>query len=305
MQRSKTMRFFGRNIELFTLSFPSILYIFVMAYLPMFGVVIAFKNYVYDKGIFGSEWIGFKNFEFLFVSETAFRITRNTVLYNLGYMLLTTVSALAVAILLNEISKKWLKLYQTSMILPYFLSWVVMSYIVMAFLDHQNGFLNGWLASVGLEEVKWYFEAKYWPYILNLVHLWKAIGFSALVYYAGILGIDAELYEAARIDGAKRWQLITNITIPQLTPLIIILLILSIGSMFRGDFGLHYFVPNNNGMTYATTDIIDTYIYRALSEIGDVSMASAVGLYQSFVGFVLVVTANFIVRKINEDNSLF
>ncbi|WP_309123122.1 ABC transporter permease subunit [Paenibacillus sp.] len=305
MQRSKTVRFFGRNIELFTLSFPSILYIFVMAYLPMFGVIIAFKNYVYDKGILGSEWIGFKNFEFLFASETAFRITRNTVLYNLGYMLLTTVAALAVAILLNEISKKWLKLYQTSMILPYFLSWVVMSYIVMAFLDHQNGFINNWLEAAGLEKIKWYFEAKYWPYILNLVHLWKAIGFSALVYYAGILGIDGELYEAAKIDGAKRWQLITNITLPQLTPLIIILLILGIGSMFRGDFGLHYFVPNNNGMTYATTDIIDTYIYRALSEIGDVSMASAVGLYQSFVGFVLVVTANFIVRKINEDNSLF
>jgi len=305
MQRSKTVRFFGRNIELFTLSLPSILYIFVMAYLPMFGVIIAFKNYVYDKGIFGSEWIGFKNFEFLFTSETAFRITRNTVLYNLGYMLFTTVAALTVAILLNEISKKWLKLYQTSMILPYFLSWVVMSYIVMAFLDHQNGFINNWLAAAGLEKIKWYFEAKYWPYILNFVHLWKAIGFSALVYYAGILGIDGELYEAAKIDGAKRWQLITNITLPQLTPLIIILLILSIGSMFRGDFGLHYFVPNNNGMTYATTDIIDTYIYRALSEIGDVSMASAVGLYQSFVGFILVVTANYIVRKINEDNSLF
>ncbi|HZG74572.1 MAG TPA: ABC transporter permease subunit [Paenibacillus sp.] len=271
----------------------------------MFGVIIAFKNYVYDKGIFGSEWIGFKNFEFLFTSETAFRITRNTVLYNLGYMLFTTVAALTVAILLNEISKKWLKLYQTSMILPYFLSWVVMSYIVMAFLDHQNGFINNWLAAAGLEKIKWYFEAKYWPYILNFVHLWKAIGFSALVYYAGILGIDGELYEAAKIDGAKRWQLITNITLPQLTPLIIILLILSIGSMFRGDFGLHYFVPNNNGMTYATTDIIDTYIYRALSEIGDVSMASAVGLYQSFVGFILVVTANYIVRKINEDNSLF
>lgn len=305
MRRKKAFRFFGRNIELFTLSLPAVIYIFIMAYIPMFGVVIAFKNYKYDKGILGSEWIGFKNFEFLFKSETAFRITRNTIMYNLGYMVLTTIAALTVAILLNEIAKRWLKIYQTALILPFFLSWVVMSYITQAFLDHDNGFINSWLVSAGMEKISWYFEAEYWPYILNIVHLWKAIGFSAMVYYAGILGIDGELYEAARIDGAKRMQMVTNITIPQLTPLIIILLILSIGNMFRGDFGLHYFIPNNNGMTYSTTDIIDTYIYRALSEIADVSMASAVGLYQSFVGFVLVVSANLIVRRINEDNSLF
>ncbi|MDR6550678.1 ABC transporter permease subunit [Paenibacillus qinlingensis] len=305
MKRKKAFRFFGRNIELFTLSLPAVIYIFIMAYIPMFGVVIAFKNYKYDKGILGSDWVGFKNFEFLFTSETAFRITRNTVLYNLGYMLLTTIAALTVAILLNEIAKKWLKIYQTSLILPFFLSWVVMSYITQAFLDHENGFINSLLASAGMEKISWYFESQYWPYILNIVHLWKAIGFSAMVYYAGILGIDGELYEAARIDGAKRMQMVTNITIPQLTPLIIILLILSIGNMFRGDFGLHFFIPNNIGATYSTTDIIDTYIYRALSELADVSMASAVGLYQSFVGFVLVVSANLIVRRINEDNSLF
>ncbi|CAH1222576.1 putative multiple-sugar transport system permease YteP [Paenibacillus allorhizoplanae] len=305
MKRKKAFRFFGRNIELFTLSLPAVIYIFIMAYIPMFGVVIAFKNYRYDKGILGSEWIGFKNFEFLFKSETALRITRNTVVYNLGYMVLTTIAALTVAILLNEIAKRWLKIYQTALILPFFLSWVVMSYITQAFLDHENGFINSWLVTAGMEKISWYFEAEYWPYILNIVHLWKAIGFSAMVYYAGILGIDGELYEAARIDGAKRMQMVTNITIPQLTPLIIILLILSIGNMFRGDFGLHFFIPNNNGMTYSTTDIIDTYIYRALSEIADVSMASAVGLYQSFVGFVLVVSANLIVRRINEDNSLF
>jgi putative aldouronate transport system permease protein len=305
MRRNKALRFIGKHFELFTLSLPAVIYIFIVAYIPMFGVVIAFKNYRYDKGIWGSEWIGFKNFEFLFRSETAFRITRNTVLYNIGYMVLTTLCALAIAILLNEIAKKWLKIYQTAMILPFFISWVVISYITMAFLDHQNGYLNGWLVSLGFEKIKWYFSAEYWPYILNVVHLWKSIGFSALVYYAGILGIDAEMYEAARIDGAKRWQMVTNITIPQLTPLIIILLILGIGNMFRGDFGLHYFIPNNSGMTYATTDIIDTYIYRALNEIGDISMASAIGLYQSFVGFVLVLLANYTVRKINEDNSLF
>ncbi|MDI4647716.1 ABC transporter permease [Cohnella hashimotonis] len=305
MKRGKFLKFVSRNGELFIFSLPAIIYIFIMSYVPMFGVIIAFKNYVYDKGILGSEWVGFKNFKFLFESENAYRITRNTVLYNLGYMFMTTVFSLAVAILLHEVAKKWLKIYQTAMILPFFLSWVVVSYITMAFLDHQNGFLNGWLEGIGLDRVQWYFKANVWPYILNAVHLWKAIGFSALVYFAGILGIDAELYEAAKIDGAKRWQMITNVTLPQLTPLIIILLIMSIGNMFRGDFGLHYFIPNNNGMTYATTDIIDTYIYRALSELGDVSMASAVGLYQSVVGLVLVVAANYTVRKINEENSLF
>lgn len=295
----------GKHYELLILSLPAILYIFVMAYLPMFGVVIAFKNFNYAKGFWGSDWIGFKNFEFLFTSDTAFRITRNTVLYNLGYMAITTICALAVAIMLNEISKKWLKLYQTSLILPFFLSWVVVSYITLAFLDHQNGFVNHWLTAMGFHEIEWYFDSRYWPYILNIVSLWKGIGFSSLVYYAGILGIDSELYEAARIDGATRRQMVTNVTIPQLTPLIIILLILSIGNMFRGDFGLHYFIPNNSGMTYPTTDIIDTYVYRALRDLGDIGMAAAVGLYQSLVGFVLVLVANFTVRKINEDNSLF
>jgi putative aldouronate transport system permease protein len=305
MKRNKTLRFFGKHYELFTLSLPAVIYIFIIAYVPMFGVIIAFKNFHYDKGLWGSDWIGFKNFEFLFKTDTAFRITRNTVLYNLGYMALTTICALAVAIMLNEIAKKWLKVYQTSMILPFFLSWVVVGYIALAFLDHENGFLNEWLAALGLQKIEWYFDAKYWPYILNAVNLWKSIGFSALVYYAGILGIDAEMYEAARIDGATRMQMVWKITLPQMSSLIIILLILGIGNIFRGDFGLHYFIPNNSGMTYATTDIIDTYVYRALSKLGDIGMASAVGLYQSFVGLILVVLANYTVRKINEENSLF
>jgi putative aldouronate transport system permease protein len=305
MKRNKTLRLFGKNYELLTLSLPAVIYIFIMAYIPMFGVIIAFKNYHYDKGLFGSEWLGFKNFEFLFKSDTAFRITRNTVLYNLGYMALTTICALAVAIMLNEIAKKWLKVYQTSMILPFFLSWVVVGYIALAFLDHENGFLNHWMTALGLPQVEWYFDPKYWPYILNAVNLWKSIGFSALVYYAGILGIDAEMYESAKIDGATRMQMVWKITLPQMTSLIIILLILGIGNIFRGDFGLHYFIPNNSGMTYATTDIIDTYVYRALSKLGDIGMASAVGLYQSFVGLIMVVLANYVVRKINDDNALF
>ncbi|THF84165.1 ABC transporter permease [Cohnella fermenti] len=298
-------KLFRKNGALFTLSLPGILYLFVIAYLPMAGIIVAFKDYRYDLGIFGSRWIGFKNFEFLFVSESAFVITRNTVLYNLGYMLIGTAASLAVALLLNEIAGRLSRFYQTVMFLPHFLSWVVVGYIAYAFLDAQSGFANQALQALGLPPVDWYFDSRYWPYILNPVHLWKSIGFSALVYYAGILGIDPDYYEAARIDGANRLQMALRITLPMLLPLVSILLIVSTGHMFRGDFGLHYFIPNNSGLLYGATDVIDTYVYRALRVIGDFGMSSAVGLYQSIVGLGLVLAANYTVRKLNPDNSLW
>ncbi len=294
-----------QNAELLLLLLPGGLLIFTFAYLPMFGVIIAFKDFRYDLGIWGSEWIGFKNFEFFFVSTNAWRITRNTILYETGYLVLTTIVALTLAILLNEIGRKWLKVYQTPLFIPYFLSWVVVSYLTYAFLDHNLGFLNQLLERVGLEQHRWYAEAHVWPYILNIVNLWKGVGFASLVYYAGIVGINQEYYEAAKIDGATRWQMAFRITIPMISTLIAVLIILAIGNIFRGDFGLHYFIPNNSGMTYPTTDIIDTYVYRALVELGDIGMSSAVGLFQSFVGLVLVVAANFVVKKINEENSLW
>ncbi len=294
-----------QNAELLLLLLPGGLLIFTFAYLPMFGVIIAFKDFRYDMGIWGSEWIGFKNFEFFFVSSNAWRITRNTILYETGYLVLTTIVALTLAILLNEIGRKWLKVYQTPLFIPYFLSWVVVSYLTYAFLDHNLGFLNQALEWFGLEQHRWYAEAHVWPYILNIVNLWKGVGFASLVYYAGIVGINQEYYEAAKIDGATRWQMAFRITIPMISTLIAVLIILAIGNIFRGDFGLHYFIPNNSGMTYPTTDIIDTYVYRALVELGDIGMSSAVGLFQSFVGLVLVVLANFVVKKINEENSLW
>lgn len=301
----KKWSFFKQNIELTALSLPAVLVVFIMAYVPMFGVIIAFKNFHYDLGFWGSPWVGFKNFEFLFDTDAAFRITRNTILYNLGYMITTTCTALIFAVMLNQIAQKWLKIYQTALFLPYFLSWVVVGYIALAFLDNESGFINQMLVYFGYEKIAFYFEAGYWPYILVSFQLWKSIGFSTLIYYAGILGIDMELYEAARIDGATKIQMIRRITLPLLKPLVIILIILGLGNMFRGDFGLHYFIPNNVGLLYSSTDIIDTYVYRALSSMGDVGMASAVGLYQSIVGFVLVLVANYIVRKINHENSLF
>lgn len=293
------------TFELFTLSLPGVLYLLLFAYIPMFGIVIAFKNYRFDKGILGSDWVGLKNFEFLFMSDTAWRITRNTVLYSAGYILIGTFAALLLAILMNELTKRWIKVHQTIIFLPHFVSWVVAGYLTMAFLDHSAGFVNQLLASTGLQPQDWYYEAGPWPYILNLAQLWKGIGFGTLIYFAGIMGINQEFYEAARIDGASRLQMALKITLPMLMSLIVILLILSIGNMFRGDFGLHYFIPNDSSFALSTTDIIDTYVYRALRVLGDIGMSSAAGVYQSVVGFVLVLTANGIVRRINQDHSLF
>jgi putative aldouronate transport system permease protein len=296
---------FNRNVELFGLSLPGILYLFVFAYLPMFGIIVAFKNYRYDKGILGSDWVGLKNFEFLFASENAWRITRNTVLYSLAYIVIGTIAALTLAILLSHVKKNWIKVHQTVLFLPYFVSWVVVGYIAMAFLDNSSGFVNQALQALGFSPHKWYFEARPWPYILVLVHEWKSIGFATLIYFAGIMGINQEYYEAARMDGASKLQMAYRITLPLLMPLITILLILAIGNIFRGDFGLHYFVPNNSSFALPTTDIIDTYVFRALRDLGDIGMSSAAGVYQSVVGFVLVLAANYTVRKMNEDHALF
>ncbi|MDF2925708.1 MAG: sugar transporter permease [Paenibacillaceae bacterium] len=301
----RELHLFGKNAELFLMSLPGILYKLIFAYLPMIGLMIAFKDYKYDKGIFGSEWVGFSNFTYLFTSDAAWRITRNTVLYNAAYILLTTCVALLLAVLLNEIKAKWTKFYQTALFLPHFLSWVLVGYIVYAFLNHSDGFLNRMFVSFGMESISWYQKSTPWPYILVLVHVWKAAGFSTLIYFAGIMGINSEYYEAARIDGATKRQMALSITVPLLTPLIVIMLILSIGSMFRGDFGLHYFIPNNSGFIFSTTDVIDTYVYRALREVGNVSMSAATGFYQSVVGFVLVLLSNGVVKKINPDHSLW
>ncbi len=302
---AKEWRLFKKNGEIAGLVAPGLLYVLLFSYLPMFGIVLAFKEYRYDKGILGSDWVGFDNFRFFFVSEDAWRITRNTVLYEFGYIVITTVCALLFAVLLNEIGRRVTKIYQTALFFPYFLSWVVVSYISYAILEHQSGYLNGLLEWFGGEARMWYLEPEPWPYILNAASLWKKIGFATLVYYAGIMGLNQEYYEAARIDGANRVQMALRITIPLLMPLITILLILNIGNIFVGDFGLHYFIPNNSGMTYPTTDIIDTYVYRALRNLGDVGMSAAVGLYQSVVGLVLVVAANMVVKKIDPENSLW
>jgi putative aldouronate transport system permease protein len=304
-KRKGEWEYFKSNHELFALSLLGVLFKLIFSYIPLIGLVLAFKDYRYDKGIFGSDWIGFKNFRFFFESEDAFRITRNTILYNAGFIIITTVAGVALAIMLNEVTKKFLKVYQTALFLPHFLSWVVVGYIAIAFLDHEKGFIDQWLMQFGMEPVKWYQEAKYWPIILNLVHLWKSVGFAALIYYAGIIGLDSGYYEAAKIDGANKWQMVTKITVPLLSPLIIILFIIDMGKMFRADFGLFYFIPNDAGLLYSTTDVIDTYVFRSLKVLGDIGMSTSVGLYQSLVGFVLVLTTNAIIKRVSKDNALW
>lgn len=301
----KEWKYIKRDRELILLSLPAVIYKLIFSYIPLVFLLLAFKRFRFDLGLWGSEWVGWANFRFFFESDIAWLVTRNTVLYNVTFIAVTTIIALAVAIMLNELCRRLQKVYQTVLFLPYFLSWVVVGYIVIGFMDHQNGFVNQILLSWDLEPVKWYQQSAYWPWILTLSHVWKAIGFTTLIYFAGIIGIDPSYYEAAKIDGASRWQMVRKITIPLIMPLMIILLIMEMGKIFRADFGLFYFIPNDTSFLYSATDVIDTYVYRSLRVVGDLGMSTAVGLYQSVVGLILVVTTNAIIKKSNSDNALW
>lgn len=286
---------------------PGIVYLIINNYLPMFGLVIAFKEVNFAKGIWGSDWVGLKNFEYLFKSADAYLITRNTILYNAVFIILNLIVAVGVAILLNEIKNKFLsRFYQSVILLPYLISTVIVSYLVFAMLSMDNGFMNKTvLPLLGLDAVSWYNEPGVWPYILTFIHTWKGAGYLCIVYLAAIIGIDTEYYEAATLDGATKWQQIRNITIPLITPVIIMMTLLAIGRIFYSDFGLFYQVPMDSGSLYNTTNVIDTYVYRGLMQLGDIGMSSAAGLYQSLVGFVVVLVSNYVVRKINKENALF
>ncbi|WP_436376894.1 ABC transporter permease [Cytobacillus sp. BC1816] len=290
---------------------PGTIWFLLFSYLPMFGTVIAFKNFRFDpNGFFASvqnsEWVGFENFKFLFNTNDAWIITRNTVLYNLVFIVLGLVLAVFVAIVLSELANKRLsKIYQTGMLFPHFLSWVVVSYFVFTFLSVDRGLLNNMLGWLGIDAISWYNEPKFWPAIIILTSIWKGVGYGSIVYLAAIVGIDRTYYEAAMIDGASKWQQIKSITIPLITPLMVILTILNIGRIFSADFGLFYQVPRDSGPLYSVTNVIDTYVYRGLTTMGDISMSTAAGLYQSFVGFILVLLTNYLVQKIDKEYALF
>jgi putative aldouronate transport system permease protein len=285
---------------------PTVICLLIFSYAPMLGLIMAFQDLNISKGILGSPFVGFKNFEFLFATEDAWRITRNTVGYNAIFIILNMLLAVTIAILLSLIiSKRLAKLLQTIYIMPHFLSMTVVAIIVFSFLSPTNGYVNKVLSSLGYKTHNWYFEAKYWPFILIFVNAWKHVGYSAVVYTASISGISNELYEAAILDGASHVQQVRYITLPHLRSMITIMLILNIGNMFRGDFGLFYTVTQDSGMLYSVTDVIDTYIYRALITLNNTGMATAAGLYQSVVGLILILVSNKIVTKVEPDNALF
>ena len=305
-KKPMTWKKFKGFIPLYLMALPGLIYVFINNYMPLPGLVLAFKNFNVKKGIYGSDWAGFKNFEYLFKTQDAYIITRNTIAYNVTFIIVNTVAAIAVAIILAELTGRLKKLYQSAILLPFLISAVIVSYLVFAFLSTENGFINNTIFKpLGIESISWYTEKKYWPFILVFVNTWKTVGYSCIIYLATIIGFDRGYYEAAIIDGANKWQQITRITIPMLKPTIIMLTLLAIGRIFYSDFGLFYQVPQNSGPLFPVTNTIDTYVYRGLLELGNVTMSAAAGLYQSFVGFVLVLSANLVVRKIDPDSALF
>ncbi len=307
MKSPKRKRQVKRWLPLFLMMAPGLIYIFINNYIPMFGIIIAFKKINFQKGIFASPWVGFDNFKFLFTTDDALIITRNTILYNVVFIILNTVLGIILAIFICDItSKKAKKLYQSAVLLPYLMSIVIISYIVYAFLATENGMLNNSVLPLfGKEPVAWYSQPGYWPVILTLVNIWKGLGYGCLIYISSINGIDRAFFEAAGLDGASKWQQIRYITLPALIPSIITLTLLSIGRIFYSDFGLFYQVPLDSGALYSTTNVIDTYVYRGLLKLGNTGMSSAAGVYQSLVGFILVLAANLTVRKVSKENALF
>ncbi|MBC8059921.1 MAG: sugar ABC transporter permease [Clostridiaceae bacterium] len=297
---------FKDQLEFLAMCAPASILLLIFSYLPMIGLILPFKEFRYDVGIFSSKWVGLKNFNFFFSSSDAFRITRNTIGLNFLFIITGTVVAIGIALMLFEIKNKHhIKIYQTLTILPNFISYVVAGYITYSLFNPVYGVLNHLLTSIHLAPVQWYSEPNLWPGILTLTNLWKGVGMASIIYYAALMGIDSEYFEAAAIDGASKFKATIYITLPFLVPLVTILTILSIGGIFRSDFGLFYQITRNIGLLYSTTDVIDTYIFRALKTVGDFNMASAVGLYQALVGFVLVMVTNKIVKKISPDSSLF
>ena len=291
---------------LYLLMLPGFAYLIINNYIPMTGIIIAFKKYNVNYGIYRSPWNGLNNFKFLVSNDLAL-ILRNTILYNLVFIALGLVASVSLAIMISDIVNPTAKkIYQSFVMMPFLISMVIVSYIVYAFMSGDNGLINKTFREpFGLQKITWYSYPKPWPFILVFVHLWKGAGYGTLIYIAGIAGIDKELYEAARIDGASRWKQIKAITLPHLIPSMITLTMLSIGRIFYSDFGLFYQVPQNSGALFSVTQTIDTYVYRALIQVGGIGKSAAAGFFQSVVGFLFVMGSNLLVRKISPDNAMF
>ena len=293
----------------FMMMLPGLIYLFINNYIPMGGLIAAFKQVNFADGIYGSPWADpwYKNFIYLFTTKDAFVITRNTILYNFAFILVNNIFGIIIAIFISDVrSKAAKKVYQSAVLFPFLMSMVIVSYIVFALLSNENGMLNkSILPMLGMEPVSWYITPEVWPVILVVVNFWKGVGYGCLIYIAAIAGIDKATYEAAQIDSASRFQIIRNITLPSLVPSIITLVMLSVSKIVFSDFGLFYQVPQNSGAVFSTTNTIDTYVYRALLEQNNSSMSAAAGFYQSVVGFALVLAVNALVRRFSRENALF
>ena len=295
-----------KNFTLTMMALPAAVILFIFSYIPIGGLIIAFKDYRYDLGLFGSEWCGLENFKFFFESNDAWRVLRNTIGLNALFISITLVISVALALMMNEIrSRITIKVVQTIMFFPYFLSWVVVGYLLYAYLHHDYGLLNQILNFFGMKSIAWYASSEYWPFILTFMYAWKMAGYYAVVYYAALMSVDDTYYEAAALDGASRWQMVWKITLPLIRSVIIVMVILQIGRIMYADFGLFFNLTGDQGALYATTDVLDTYKYRALRVTGDIGISSAVGCFQAIVGFIMIMGTNLVVRKIDKDSALF
>ena len=294
-----------KNRLLLCMLLPALLYVVIFSYIPMFGIVIAFKDYNYNGGILGSPWCGLKNFEYLKISGKLWTLTRNTLLYNLAFIVFGIIFEVGFAVMLSEITKKtFKKIAQAFMFLPYFISWVVVSTIMLNIFG-QNGVLSNILAHFGIEDFSIYQQIKQWPIIMVAIRIWKQTGYGTVVYLAAIAGLNQEMFEAASIDGASIWQKIRYITIPSLKPTIFIMFLLAVGNIFRGDFGMFYQLVGNNQLLLETSDVIDTFVYRSLITSPNIGMSAAAGFYQSVLCFITIVSVNWLVKKVDPDYTLF
>ena len=309
--KKKKKKLSSSDLQLYSLCIIPVLLVFIFNYIPMGGIIIAFKNYKFNLGIFGSPWVGFSNFEFFVKSNVFFQLVRNTLFNNMLFIVFGILASLIVAILLFELkSRTATKIYQTLLITPNFMSWVIVAYMVYAILNPNYGYLNQILALFGVDKIDWYSKPNAWPVILTTTYVWKCVGMDSVVYYASLMGIDTSLFEAAEVDGANKFQRTIHIVVPSLVPLITILTILKIGSIFHADFGLFYTVTQDgaSGNLYETTNVIDTYIFRTFKDnaMGNsYGLTTAVGLLQSVVGMILVIITNWASGKIDKDLGLF
>lgn len=304
-KRFLSSRKYKKSIQLTILALPAIVLLLVFSYLPMVGIFIAFKKINYVQGIFNSPWVGFENFKFFFSSNDAWLVTRNTLAYNIAFISIGTALSVLFAILLNEVTRvKLVKIYQTVFFFPFFFSWIIVAYMVYSFIG-PYGVITSVMDNIGMGSFNFYTETWIWPGLLVFINIWKGLGYTSIIFFAGIMGISNEYYEAAAIDGATRLQMIKSITLPLLTPLITIMTLISIGKIFYADFGLFFFIPREVGQLFPVTQVIDTYVYRMLRGSGDIGMSSAVGLFQSTMGFLLVLVSNHIVKKVNPENKIF